>query len=53
MVKDLDLNIRIDKKLKADYKEFCKKNSYVLAKRLRALMILDMKGEINNTKYCK
>jgi hypothetical protein len=48
MIKDLDLNIRIDKTLKVDYKEFCKKNNYVLAKRLRALMVLDMEGKINN-----
>ena len=49
MIKELDLNIRIEKSLKTEYKEFCKKNKYVLSKRLRVLMILDMKNKINVT----
>ena len=46
MIKDVDIRAKVDKKTKAKYKSFCKKYNYVLSKRLRALIDMDMKGKI-------
>jgi len=45
-LKTKELRTRVDEKFWEKYMLFCKKNSYVLSKRLRALMEKDLKGEI-------
>lgn len=48
MNKEVDIRVRIDKKLKGKYTSFCKKNRFVLSKRIRVLMEMDMKRKMNN-----
>ena len=40
------MRTRVDKILKEKYVAHCKKNRYVAAKRIRALMEKDLRGEI-------
>lgn len=44
--KEKQLTVRITKDFYDKYMLFCKKNSYITAKRLRVLMEKDLKGEI-------
>jgi hypothetical protein len=46
MDKKLNVTIRMDKKTREKYQEFCKKNNMVFSKRIRALIEKDLKGEI-------
>jgi hypothetical protein len=51
MIKEVQIRARIDKKMLNKYQQFCKKNSFVLSRRLRALIQMDMEGKIKHT--CK
>lgn len=44
--KEKQLTVRITKEFYDKYMFFCKKRSYVTAKRLRVLMEKDLRGEI-------
>ena len=44
--KEININFRATKELREKYAFFCKKNSYVLSKRLRILIEKDLRGEI-------
>ena len=46
MAKNTGIHIRSDQEFKDKFIEFCKKRNYVFAKRVRALMIMDMEGKI-------
>ena len=46
MVKETHLRIRSDRKFKDKYIAYCKGNRYVFAKRVRAIMQMDMDGKI-------
>lgn len=45
-LKTKELRTRVNKEFWEKYMLFCKKNKYVLSKRLRVLMEKDLRGEI-------
>ena len=45
-LKTKEIRTRVDEKFRKDYLAYCKKHSFVLSKRLRALLQMDIKGEI-------
>ena len=46
MKQDITITMRINKKIKDEFFHLCQQNSYVPAKRIRALMLQDIKGKI-------
>jgi hypothetical protein len=44
--KNKELRTRADEAFFKEYKSFCKKNSLVFSKRLRALLEMDLRGKI-------
>lgn len=44
--KEANVFFRIDLHTKQEYDKFCKENGYSLGKRLRILILKDLKGEI-------
>jgi len=40
------LNIRINKKIKEEYNEYCNKNGYSLSKRIKLLIEMDLKKKL-------
>ena len=43
---DTNITVKISSKLKQKYYEYCRKNKFVFARRIRALMEKDLKNEI-------
>jgi len=43
ITKDVEFRFRIESELKGRYLEFCKENKFVLSKRMRELIINDLK----------
>jgi hypothetical protein len=43
--KELEIKIKIEGDIKHKYQSFCKKNNFVLSRRLRALIQMDMDSE--------
>ena len=46
MKQDSTFTIRINKKVKDDFYHLCEQNSYIASKRIKALMLQDIKGKI-------
>ena len=46
MKQDVTITMRINQKVKDEFFQICEQNSYVPAKRIRALMLQDIKGKI-------
>jgi hypothetical protein len=44
--KEIMINIRVNEKLRNDYKEYCKTNGYSLSKRIRILLENDIMNKI-------
>ena len=45
MNKEVEIRAKIEKDIRDKYKVFCKKNNFVLSRRLRALIQMDMDSE--------
>ena len=43
--KNSEIRLRIEKDVKRNYLLFCKKNNTILSKRIRDLILLDLKNE--------
>ena len=50
MKKETGIHIRSSQEFKDKYIDFCKRNRYIFAKRIRALMEMDMKDGLKKEK---